>query len=192
MPLKTFNINDLIDQLGIDKVNSILLSYSCPKNFEIEDFVHSKAIPFARQKLSVTYLVFNESLDLVGFFALAGKILTLPGNQLSKTLQKKMLRFGLCCTDNGNLQSFAYLIAQFGKNYRMANDERINGNDLMACAFDALRDVQRRIGGGISFLECEDKPKLLDFYQNDHNHFTVAGERMSPKNIKYMQLIRLF
>lgn len=193
MGLSTLNINDMVEQLGLDEVNKILLSYSCPINTEIEVFVHSKAVLFAKQKLSVTYLVFNESSDFVGFFALAGKIMTISSDRLSKSLQKKICRYGLCCTKGCNLQSFAYLIAQFGKNYSLPNDKRITGNELMGCAFDALHDIQHRLGGGLSFLECEEKPDLLNFYQNDNNRFTIAGERTATNSkVKYIQLIRLF
>ena len=193
MGFSTFNINDMLEQLGVEEVNRILLSFSCPINVEIEDFVHSKAVLFAKQKLSVTYLVFNESSDFLGFFALASKVLTLSGDRISKTLQKKILRYGLCCNDGCSIQSFAYLIAQFGKNYSISPDKRINGNELMACAFDALHDIQHRLGGGLSFLECEEKPELLNFYQNEYNRFTIAGERTATmSNVKYIQLIRLF
>ena len=193
MPLSIFNIHDLIEQIGIGEVEKMLHSFSCPLNQEIEEFLHDKAMVFAKQKTSVTYLVFNEDMELLGYFTLARKILTVTCKGLSKTTQKKILRYGINNTDCDCLQSFAYLIAQFGKNYSLPVNKRICGNDLMNCAFDALHDVQRRIGGGIAFLECENKPKLLDFYQHCDNQFTVSGSRTSTKtNINYIQLIHLF
>ena len=42
-------------------------------------------------------------------------------------------------------------------------------------AFEILGRVQRDIGGGIVYLECEDRPKLLGFYQNDKNRFKIFG-----------------
>ena len=51
----------------------------------------------------------------------------------------------------------------------------------------------RDIGGGVVYLECEDKPQLCSFYQNDNNCFRVFGERYSEKEqIKYIQLLRFF
>ena len=41
--------------------------------------------------------------------------------------------------------------------------------------------------------ECEDKPKLLDFYQNEKNGFHKFSERYDDdENIKYIQLVRMF
>ena len=36
-----------------------------------------------------------------------------------------------------------------------------------------LKNVQKEIGGGIVYLECENKPKLLDFYCDEHNSFKI-------------------
>jgi hypothetical protein len=60
----------------------------------------------------------------------------------------------------------------------------------MELAFEVLQDIQRRIGGGIVFLECEDNPNLLGFYQN--HHFKVYGSRLSSTGITYLQLMRFF
>ena len=110
MPLSIFNIHDLIEQIGIGEVEKMLHSFSCPLNQEIEEFLHDKALPFAKQKTSVTYLVFNEEMDLLGYFTLAGKILSATCKRLSKTTQKKILRYGINDTDCDCLQSFAYLL----------------------------------------------------------------------------------
>lgn len=188
-----FNINDLIEQIGLAEIERILQNFTCPLNKEIEDFLSDKALPFTKQKMSVTYLVFNDDRELLGFFTLAGKILTISCDSFSRTVQKKILRYGICNTDSANVQSFAYLIAQFGKNFNLPLERRIKGNDLMECVFKSLYEIQRRIGGGITFLECEDKPKLLDFYQHCSKPFTISGYRTSSRtNIDYIQLIHLF
>jgi hypothetical protein len=81
------------------------------------------------------------------------------------------------------------LVAQFGKNYSYEKGNAISGNDLMKLAFKVLENVQREIGGGIVYLECEDKPELLSFYQNENNRFTVFDERYSNEDkTKYIQL----
>lgn len=49
------------------------------------------------------------------------------------------------------------------------------------------------IGGGIVFLECEDKVKLLNFYQSEKNGFMSFNERYSVNdNVKYIQLFNFF
>ena len=63
----------------------------------------------------------------------------------------------------------------------------------MGETFAILKNVQKEIGGGIVYLECENKPKLLDFYCDEHNSFKISGERTSKKEgILYMQLLKIF
>lgn len=69
----------------------------------------------------------------------------------------------------------------------------INGNELMDLTFEILEKVQHDIGGGIVFLECEDKVKLLNFYQSEKNGFIPFNERYSvDDNMKYIQLFNFF
>lgn len=60
----------------------------------------------------------------------------------------------------------AFLIAQFGKKYGFEGNLELSGNSSMDDVFEILGRVQRDIGGGIVYLECENQPKLLEFYQN--------------------------
>lgn len=42
------------------------------------------------------------------------------------------------------------------------------------------------------YLECEEKPELLNFYQNEKNRFRKFGERLSEKeNVNYIQMLRI-
>ena len=61
----------------------------------------------------------------------------------------------------------------------------------MENAWKILVKVQHDVGGGIVYLECENSPKLLSFYQNEHNRFRVFNERYSETDqTKYIQLFR--
>lgn len=63
----------------------------------------------------------------------------------------------------------------------------------MELAFEVLENVQRQVGGGVVYLECEDKEPLLRFYESDANRFRVFDEHYSlADNIKYKQLVRFF
>ena len=44
------NILDLLETVGEDKVSFALSEFSCPRNAEIEDFIHNNAIDFAKEK----------------------------------------------------------------------------------------------------------------------------------------------
>ena len=63
----------------------------------------------------------------------------------------------------------------------------------MDLTFEILEKVQQHIGGGIVFLECENKAKPLDFYQSEKNGFMPFNERYSVNDkIKYIQLFNFF
>ena len=185
------NILDLLDAVGEDEVKNILSDFSCPKNQEIEDYLLKNAIEFAKRKMSITYLVFDEYLQLVGYFTLTHKSSLIPIDKLSKTNQKKLERHAKFDESLNCYDVSAFLIAQFGKNYTVANGKTVSGDHLMDDVFSILSEVQHLIGGEVVFLECEEKEKLLSFYQNDNNRFKLYGERISKKEgRKYLQLLR--
>ena len=69
---------------------------SCVSKIKMWKILYSqKAIGFARQRLAMTYLVFSneESPGFVGYFTLANKFVSINGNALSKTLQKRIEKF---------------------------------------------------------------------------------------------------
>lgn len=189
----TVNILDMINVIGEDRVNQILSDFSCPKNDEIENFIKKNAIDFAKRKMSITHLVMDENGKLAAIFALTHKAVKIKDEILSSTLRKKIKRYAQLDEDTNSYMVSAFLIAQFGKNYEEREGEPVNGNSLMDDAMDILVAVQHDVGGGVVYLECEDKPQLLSFYQNDNNFFRVFGERYSEVDqTKYIQLLRFF
>lgn len=183
----------MLETIGEDELSSILFDFSCPMNPEIEHFIHNNAIEFAKRKMSITHLVFDGDARLVAYFTLTHKPSSVDGRVLSKTSRKKL---EMHARMDESIQAYsvsAYLIAQFGKNYGVDGGHSISGDELMDMAFDVLERVQRHIGGGVVFLECEDNPALLKFYQNDHNRFRLFGERYSEREqVKYLKLLRFF
>ena len=137
-------------------------------------------------------MVFNEKKEIVAYFTLSPKVVSISCEHLSSSLQKKLRRYGLYDTTSNSIEASAYLIAQFGKNSIIPLENSISGNGLMEQVFSILKDVQHNVGGGIAFLECENHPKLLDFYQNSHNAFQIYGERVAESQTKYIQLMHLF
>lgn len=49
---------------------------------------------------------------------------------------------------------------------------------MMEYAIDILTDIQHRIGGGVVYLDAEDRPKLRAFYETEAT-FKLFGERLS-------------
>lgn len=187
------NILDMLETIGEGELSSILFDFSCPMNPEIEHFIHNNAIEFAKRKMSITHLVFDGDARLVAYFTLTHKPSSVDGRVLSKTSRKKLEMHARLDESIQAYSVSAYLIAQFGKNYGVDGGHSISGDELMDMAFDVLERVQRHIGGGVVFLECEDNPALLKFYQNDHNRFRLFGERYSEREqVKYLKLLRFF
>ena len=186
------NILDLLMIEGEETLLQRLSSFSCPINPEIEDFIHYKAIDFARRKLSITYLILDETAKLLGFFTLTHKALEIKGNLLSNTVRKKLSAHARFDKNDDSYSASAFLLAQIGKNYNIDKENRISGSALISDADDILKDIQHRIGGGIIYLDCEDKVALRHFYM-DENHYKIFGERVSETDhTRYLQMLRFF
>lgn len=184
------NILDMVDAVGEDAVTQLLSDFSCPENHEIESFVQYQALDFAKRKMSVTYLVMDNRGNLAAIYTLTHKALELSEEGLSATIKKKLSRFAQLDEKTNTYTISAFLIAQFGKNHSCTE---LSGVRLMEKAFETLTNIQRSIGGGVVYLECEENPKLLSFYESDDNRFRRFNERYSEKdNTKYIQLFRFF
>ena len=194
------NILDLIEDendnfipIMAERVQQKINEFRCPKNAEIEYFLHHNAIDFARKRQAITYFVLDENDDLIAYFALTHKAVKIDGSHLSKTVCRGLDRHAEREPDDTGYNASAFLIAQFGKNGAYNGEITLSGNDLMEQAVEALRNAQHLVGGGIVYLECEVEPHLIGFYTNDANRFREFGERDSKsEGILYKQFLRLF
>ena len=190
MQTKIINILDGIETFGEEVLKDVLSKFVSEKNSEIEEFIREKAIDFASQKLSITYLILNTDNGVIlGYFTLTHKSVILSSDGLSRTFQKKLAKYSRLDKDSGNYVVSAFLLAQLGKNYAVKADERISGKQMMRLVNDVLLDVQRRIGGGVIYLDCEDNPKLKDFYAGE-NLKEFADRFSSEDDRKYIQFMR--
>lgn len=170
------SLKDMLNEVGEDKVKSILSSFFCPLNKDVEYFLKSKAIEFARQNIAPTHLVFTSFKDkivLIGYFTLTTKTFSIKSGVLSSSLRKRINKFA---TYNADLKAHlmpAPLIAQLGKNNTYSN--LITGDELLKMAIDKVAVAQSDIGGKVVYLECEDKEKLTTFYSR--NGFVSFGKR---------------
>lgn len=172
------NLNDLIEQIGEDDVKNLLSSFSCPLNPDVESFIKYKAIEFSLHGFAKTHLVFwkckNES-ELVGYYSIAQKSFTLSKGSVSNSLYKKLSQYG---TYDNAIQKYiisSLLIGQIGKNFSSGNDTLISGDELLSLALDKVKLIQNESGGRYTYLECEDTPKLINFYER--NGFMQFGKR---------------
>lgn len=187
------NILDLLEAIGEENVTVILSDFSCPVNKEIENFVRYRSVEFAKKKMSITYFLMNADGEIAAIFTLTHKAVEIGSAGLSAAMRRKLMRYAQPDAGTNSYTVSAFLIAQFGKNDGFKGKGTLSGNMLMDNAFEILERVQRDIGGAIVYLECEDRPKLLEFYQNDKNRFKIFGERFSAmEQTKYVQLLKLF
>jgi len=172
--------------------SSIVEDFKSP-NKDVENFLKAKSVQSTKLNTATTYLVYKEishlEIDLVGYFSLAMKMLTLKKLSLSKSTEKIIRRYGYYDEDSDSYKIPAVLIAQFGRNFS-TNSVSISGNDLMSITLQQVRTILSYLSGKTVFLECEKKQKLIDFYK-DKGFIALDNEIISRNSKELMQLYRL-
>lgn len=177
------NLKTYIDAVGDNEAKHTLASFLCPMNADVQEFLRVKAYEFSKQGITQTHLVFASFQShpvLVGYYSLTNKVISVKRSALSNTTARKIAKFG---TFNDQTHSYivpAPLIAQIGKNYANGYQRLISGDLLLSLACQKVKHAQLDIGGKIVYLECEDKPKLLEFYAK--NGFCNFGKRLLDKD----------
>ena len=181
-------------KLGESRLLQVLSGFSCLRNPDVERFLKKSSVEFTKKNQSVTYLVFDiSSMVLVGYFTLALKPLTVRGETVSNTVKKKLLRVSEWDEKSDTYTMSAYLIAQLGKNFTNGADQKITGEELLALAWDKIKEIQYLGGGVVTFLEAENEEKLLSFYRD--NRFSQFDTRQTASDTdevhELVQLLRL-
>ena len=184
LTIKQINILDILEMYGEDSCRKILSTFICPLNIDVADFIHNKAIEFAKQRIAITFLVFRETEKgnvLTGYYTLANKFVAVSANMLSNTLKKRISKFSQYDAVLDRYLISMPLIAQLGRNYSdTAREYPISGNDLLDLAFQNIKKVQHIIGGKTTYIECASNPKLHEFYAT--HDFVPFGEREREKD----------
>lgn len=172
------SLKDTIDQQGEEFCHEILSSFLCPTNPDVEKFLTKRsAIEFAKQGIAQTFLVFASYKSqpvLCGYFTIASKYITVPKRAVSKSYGRRLSRYAQSNTKDAFILT-APLLAQLGKNFANGYNELITGDELLKFALDKISEAQAIIGGRFLYVECEDKPKLISFYED--NGFVAFGRR---------------
>ena len=176
-------LSDLLSTHGEDVTRQILSTFYSPNNKDVDNFIKEKAIIFDEQSFAKVHLVFTQykgTQVLVGYYALANKSFVIKAGvnktstaKISQSLRKRIARFAYLDKDTNQFIVTAPLIGQLGKNYNFK--DLITGEILLEYACDTVREVQSWTGGKFVYLECEDKPFLIDFYTR--NGFVNFGKR---------------
>ena len=167
-------------QGGEDLLQQVFSTFSCEKNSDVERFLLEQSISFTKKNQSVTYLVLTpEEGQIIGYFTITIKPITVNGDSFSNTVKKKIARVSEQDEGSGNYTLPAYLIAQLGKNFKGGANEKISGEQLLGLAIEKIKELQYMVGGMVVFLEAEKEEKLLQFYE-EKNGF----KRFAAKEIK--------
>ncbi len=94
---------------------------------------------------------------------------------MSKRIAKKMGSHGNYNPESRQYIVPAILIGQLGKNYFEGNNF-----ELLGLALEKIKTLQKEMGGKLVYLECEDKQKLIEFYEK--NGFTQFGKRQKDRD----------
>ncbi len=180
---KIINLKDIYNALGEKETKDILKDFECKINRDVEYFLKQKAIEFSKQDIAKTFIVTSSYKDeevIVGYFSIANKGTSIKKLYLSNTKKKKLLKYAEYDNNAKSYYIALPLIGQLGKNYYNEYNRLITGDILLKMACDKIKEAQDILGGRFIFLECEDKPKLREFYES--NGFVCFGKRNLEKD----------
>lgn len=189
---------DLVDEIGEDEVQNLLADYLCPLNLDVEDFLRNKAILFAKQGYAQTFLIYTSYKGvptLAGYYALANKSITVPAKNLNSKWRSRIKRFAKYDDDLKCYPISLPLIGQIGKNFTRNAERLISGNEILEMACNRVKAALAVLGGKMVYLECEDKPRLIAFYENN-GFYRFANRNLDRDELGEMrylvQMIRYF
>lgn len=183
MGYKVINLKDIYSNIGEKETKSTLNNFECALNEDVEYFIKEKAIEFSKQDIAETFLVmtsYKKEDVIVGYFSFATKVVRVKRNTLTGKKKKRFSRFSEYDEENKCHYIPLPLIGQLGKNYKNEYNKLISGDILLKLACEKIKEAQDILGGRFIFLECEDKPKLKEFYES--NGFVCFGKRNLEKD----------
>lgn len=177
----SYRIIDLLESEAKSFVNGEIKNFSsifkpasgttpAQRNDDVESFLKKKAENFSRQNLSMTHLVLSSvNQELLGYFSLTVKPISIPAKFVEiSTVQNESGQSSLLMMGTGKFMSLLHIsLPSLGKNYSKDLRHPINGGALLDVCIAKVKECQDIVGGGIVFLECENKPRLVDFYKKN-------------------------
>ncbi|UYZ67635.1 hypothetical protein LP090_05095 [Moraxella bovis] len=100
-----------------EQIQLLLKEFACPKNPDVERFLHQKALRFEESHNARTYLILSEMGEILAYFSLSFKEVDLQVDKISKSEIKQL--DGI----NKNANKIrVFLIEQIGKNSLIADN----------------------------------------------------------------------
>lgn len=176
-----------LTQADKGKVDRTLSSFYCSKDLDIQDFVRHKMERFDDKSICRSYLILDrensddENFCILGFFALALKILTVDQNKLNSKQKRDM---NLLREQEGIP---SYFIAQLGKNDMFKYN--FKGKYLLDEAVNIVYDCIGLLGGTIVWLEAnKEADSVVKFYKD--NKFIELQSEMQEDGVERIQMIK--
>lgn len=176
-----------LTQADKGKVDRTLSSFYCSKDPDIQDFVRHKIDRFDDRSICRSYLILDrensddENFCILGFFALALKILRVDQSKLSGKQKKDMNLL----KDQEGIPS--YFIAQLGKNDMFKYN--FEGKYLLDEAVNIVYDCIGLLGGKIVWLEAnKEADSVVKFYKD--NGFIELQSELQEDGIERIQMVK--
>lgn len=150
----------MLKELGKENTIKLLSTFSCPKNSDVEKFLHSTSIRFEESDNARTYLMLSdETSEIMAYFSISFKELSLENAKISKGEVKRL--DGI----NKHAEKLkVYLIGQIAKNFNIDNNT-VQLDDILSASYAVINDAKALIGGRAIILECENNQKLIALYE---------------------------
>ncbi len=193
---RTLSLEEMMNELEDEALKSILSSFSCIYDEDIQNFLHNRAIEFERLSKSRTYLVVSDEefrnpkvmfdeITIYGYISLAVKVFTV--SETTSNRQRQQLD-GFSAKEHGKqISNFpCYLIGQLARNSNVPK-ESISGVELLNFAYKTIGEAVKLVGGRNILVECRNNKKLIQFYLN--NGFYQISQ-VPDDNQTMIQMIR--
>lgn len=188
--LECYSIVELFDEYSRDEIQSFISGFKCSINEEVEKFLINNSIDFTNKHQAISYLIFNKyksQSNVVAYFTLSIKPISISREKLSLTGLKKVLRLSEFNDSEISISTAAYLIAQIGKRDKSS----INIDIIFEFIDYIISKVQNTCGGVVEFLESENNEKLISLYQNKGFKTFNIRKSKSGEERKLVQMYRL-
>ena len=164
---------------NIDKVKELLASFKCSYDSDIENFLHNRAIDFEKSAKARTYLLCDDGMKILAYFALSLKVLILP-EEMSVRGRKEYDGFSGKIHGQPVREIPCYLIGQLARD---DNTDRssLPGSVIINSAMSIITASFNGVGGRWVIIECHNAKQLTDFYER--NAFKFIMDRPSKPSL---------
>ena len=179
--MQVISLSSLIESSSDEsEVYEYLASFSCAKNPDVQEFLHSKAIENEKRSLSRTNLVvdLDNNSEIVGYFTLAIKPFPI-GQEASKRARQKL-------TGNKDGNTFnAILIAQLARADLYKG--KVSGSEILQLALHNCKLIHHLSALRMICVEYKDDEFLNSFYEKD-GEFTFLQKNENELKLSYIRI----